>query len=144
MPVVAVSVDRLNELLEKQYDMDVLVNTLKQLGCDVEDTATLALYKCPACETPNDKLEQEEPPKRCDFCGHESEEPFEMFASDKVIRIDLLADRPDLFDSGGLSRALKGYLHLEEGLSEFEVKDGQVEINIDPKTCIFRPISGSD
>ena len=132
MPVVAVSVERLNELLEKQYEMSILVDTLKQLGCDVEDTATLALYKCPACQTPNDKLEQEDPPKRCDFCGHESEEPFEKFASDKVIRIDLLADRPDLFDSGGLSRALKGYLHLEEGLSEFEVKDGTVEVNVDP------------
>jgi len=54
-------------LLGKQYEMDVLVAALEQLGCDVEDTAELALYQCPACQTPNDKLAHEEPPKRCDF-----------------------------------------------------------------------------
>ena len=113
MPVVSVSVKRLNELLGKQYEMAVLVAALEQLGCDVEDTAKLALYECPTCQAPNDKLIHEEPPKRCDFCGYESEEPFEKYATDPVIRLDLLADRPDLFDVGGLSRALKGYLFIE-------------------------------
>ena len=131
MPVVAIGVDRLNALLSKHYEMDKLVTALEQLGCDVEDTADLALYKCPACQTPNDKLIHEDPPKRCDFCGHESDNPFEKFATDKVIRIDLLADRPDLFDTGGLSRALKGYLKLEQGLSEFTVKDGVVTVEVD-------------
>ena len=142
MPVVAVSVKRLNQLLEKQYQMSALVHALEQLGCDVEDTAELALYHCPACETPNDKLEHEDPPKRCDFCGYESENAFEKFASDRVIRIDLLADRPDLFDPGGLSRALKGYLNLEQGLSEFTVQDGQLAVDVDPimsKDGTFRP-----
>jgi len=132
VPVVAISANRLKTLINKELDMDVLVDTFKQLGCDVEDTATLALYKCPACESPNDKLDFEDPPKRCDFCGFEGEEPFEKFATDEVIRIDLLADRPDLFDAGGLSRALKGYLHMEEGLSEFSVTDGDVEVHVDP------------
>jgi phenylalanyl-tRNA synthetase beta chain len=142
MPVVAVSVKRLNELLNKQYKMNVLVDALEQLGCDVEDTAELGLFQCPACQTPNDRLEHEEPPKRCDFCGHESEEPFVKYATDKVIRIDLLADRPDLFDTGGLSRALKGYLELEKGLSEFTVKEGKIEVNVDPVLSqkeTFRP-----
>jgi len=142
MPVVAVSVKRLNELLNKQYKMNILVDALEQLGCDVEDTAELGLFQCPACQTPNDRLEHEEPPKRCDFCGFESEEPFEKYATDKVIRIDLLADRPDLFDTGGLSRALKGYLELEQGLAEFTVKKGKVEVNVDPVLLqkeTFRP-----
>ncbi len=142
MPVVTVSVKRLNELLNKQYKLNVLVDALEQLGCDVEDTAELGLYQCPACQTPNDRLEHEEPPKRCDFCGFESEEPFEKYATDKVIRIDLLADRPDLFDTGGLSRALKGYLKLEKGLSEFTVKEGNIEVNVDPVLSqkeTFRP-----
>ncbi len=89
------------------------------------------------CETPNDKLEHEDAPKRCDFCGHESETPFEQFATDRVIRIDLLADRPDLFDPGGLSRALKGYLGIEKGLSELEISNGYVEVNVDP--VVFEP-----
>ncbi len=142
MPVVAVSVKRLNELLNKKYKMNILVDALEQLGCDVEDTAELGLFQCPACQTPNDRLEHEEPPKRCDICGFESEEPFEKYATDKVIRIDLLADRPDLFDTGGLSRALKGYLELEQGLAEFTVKEGKVEVNVDPVLLqkeTFRP-----
>ena len=132
MPIVAISAARLNQLLGKDFEMEALVHGMQQLGCDVEDTATLALYKCPACETPNDKLERDDPPKRCDFCGHESEIPFEKFATDDVIRLDLLADRPDLFDPGGLSRALKGYLGLESGLSEFTVSDSAIEVNVDP------------
>lgn len=142
MPVVAISAKRLNELLGKQYKMKILVDALEQLGCDVEDTAELALYRCPACQTPNDKLEHEDPPKRCDFCGYESEEPFEKFASDRVIRIDLLADRPDLFDAGGLSRALKGYLQLDQGLPEFTVQAGPVTVTVDPVLSnkdTFRP-----
>ncbi|MBN1481994.1 phenylalanine--tRNA ligase subunit beta [candidate division KSB1 bacterium] len=132
MPIVAISAARLNQLLGQDFDMDILVHGLQQLGCDVEDTATLALFKCPACDTPNDKLAHEEPPKRCEFCGHESQEPFEQFATDEVIRLDLLADRPDLFDPGGLSRALKGYLELESGLSEFTVGDSGIEVHVDP------------
>jgi phenylalanyl-tRNA synthetase beta chain len=142
MPVVAISVKRLNNLLGKSYPMDDLVDCLEQLGCDVEDTTELALYRCPACQTPNDKLMTEDAPKRCDYCGHESENPFEQFASDRVIRLDLLADRPDLFDAGGLSRALKGYLNLEKGLPEFAVKPGSVNISVDPKMSdkgTFRP-----
>ena len=72
MPVVAVSVKRLNELLGGQYKMDALIKALEQLGCDVEDTAELGIYRCPACQAPNDKLSHEDPPKRCDFCGFES------------------------------------------------------------------------
>ncbi len=132
MPVVAVSVKKMNELLGKKYDMNTLVYSLEQLGCDVEDTAEMGLFKCPACQTPNDRLAHEEPPKRCDYCGFEREEPFEQFGTYKVIRIDLLADRPDLFDTGGLSRALKGYLGIEKGLTEFKVFESQVEVEVDP------------
>ncbi|MCP4708512.1 MAG: phenylalanine--tRNA ligase subunit beta, partial [Planctomycetes bacterium] len=73
---------------------------------------------------------------------HESEDPFDKIAADPVIRLDLLADRPDLFDVGGLSRALKGYLFLEKGLSEFIVKEGTVSVKVDPvlsKEGTFRP-----
>ena len=142
MPVVAISVKRLNELLKKPFKMDQLVHALEQLGCDVEDTAVQDLYICPACRTPNEKLSHEEPPKRCDYCGFESSEPFEKFATDKVIRLDLLADRPDLFDVGGLSRALKGYLGLEKGLSEFPVTEGAIKVEVDPammKEGTYRP-----
>lgn len=142
MPIVAVSVKRLNQLLGKEYTRDDLVDSLEQLGCDVEDTAELGLFLCPACKTPNDKLLTEDPPKRCEFCGHEEETPFQQVATDRVIRLDLLAARPDLFDVGGLSRALKGYLGLEAGLSRFEVGTSNVTVKVDPimsEKDTFRP-----
>ncbi len=132
MPVVAVSAKRLNQLLGREYPMDKLVHALDQLGCDVEDTAEMNLFRCPACQSPNEKLSREEPAARCDFCGFESEEPFPLYAAEKVIRLDLLADRPDLFDAGGLSRALKGYLGLEKGLTEFTLKQGDIKVEVDP------------
>ena len=95
MPIVAINVHTLNELLGKIYEMDILVDALEQLGCDVEDTSLAVLYQCPVCQGLNDKLDKEEPAKRCTFCGHESVDPFEKVAENKVIRIDLLADRPD-------------------------------------------------
>ena len=132
MPIVAIGVNQLNQMLGKEFSRDDLVDALEQLGCDVEDTAELGIYLCPVCETPNDKLTEEAPPKRCDFCGFESKTPFDQVAVDKVIRLDLLAARPDLFDVGGLSRALKGYLGLEEGLTRFSVSKSGVEVNVDP------------
>ena len=42
--------------------------------------------------------------KACGFCGFESETPFKPAGKQQVMRLDLLADRPDLFDVGGLAR----------------------------------------
>jgi len=133
VPIVAISVKELNRLLGKEFSRDELVDALEQLGCDVEDTAELGLFLCPTCKTPNDKLLTEDPPRRCDFCGFEQDVPFEKVATDRVIRLDLLAARPDLFDVGGLSRALKGYLGREQGLSRFEVGESDIVVNVDPK-----------
>src|SRR3990172_9228713 len=140
MPIVAINVHTLNELLGRAYDMDLLVDALEQLGCDVEDTSLVALYQCTACESLNEKLDREEPAKRCAFCGYESENPFEKIASNQVIRIDLLADRPDLFDAGGLSRALRGYLGIEKGLPHYSVTQNKtVVVNVAPDVVDIRP-----
>jgi len=112
--------------------MDELVAALEKLGCDVEDTAELTLFECPACKNPNEKLAKEDPPRRCDFCGHEQENPFESLGTTSVIRLDLLADRPDLFDAGGLARALKGSLDIETGLAQFATIASDRELVVDP------------
>ena len=49
------------------------------------------------------------------MCGFESETAFKRAGSQQVMRLDLLADRPDLFDVGGLARALRGTLGIESG-----------------------------
>ncbi|MCP4154577.1 MAG: hypothetical protein GY757_43035, partial [bacterium] len=151
MPVVTISVKQLNSLLKKQpqdapskdrqedYTMDTLVDALEQLGCDVEDTVEIVMYHCPACDTLNEKLDKEEAATRCSFCGHDQEEAFDKFATDSSIRLDLLADRPDLFNVGGLARALRGYLGLEEGMTDFQCEESDIEVEVDPSVLEIRP-----
>ncbi len=139
MPIVNYSVKELNRLLAEEHSMEEIMESVRQLGCDVEDAVEINLYRCPACEALNDRLAGEEPADRCTFCGFETEDGFEQFASDSVIRIDLLADRPDLFDVVGLSRALKGYLGLETGLTKFKTVKSDVQVNVDPSVLDIRP-----
>jgi phenylalanyl-tRNA synthetase beta chain len=139
MPIVNYSVKQLNTRLAHEYSMEVIMESLRQLGCDVEDAVDITLYRCPACDALNDKLSHDEAAKRCAFCGFEQEEDFEKFATDAVIRIDLLADRPDLFDVVGLSRALKGYLELEQGMPDFTCEEGDIEVQVEPSVLEVRP-----
>jgi phenylalanyl-tRNA synthetase beta chain len=139
MPIVNYSVKQLNTRLAHEYSMEVIMESLRQLGCDVEDAVEITLYRCPACDALNDKLSHDEAAKRCSFCGFEQETDFETFATDAVIRIDLLADRPDLFDVVGLSRALKGYLELEQGMPVFTCEEGAIEVQVEPSVLEVRP-----
>src|SRR5262249_2195934 len=41
------------------------------------------------------------------------------------------ADRPDLFDVGGLARALRGTLGIESGLPKYEAKASGVTVTVD-------------
>jgi phenylalanyl-tRNA synthetase beta chain len=139
MPIVSYSVKQLNDILGKDHPMNEIIESVKQLGCDVEDAVDINLYRCPACDALNDKLASEDPVNRCSFCGHETEEGFETFATDSVIRIDLLADRPDLFNVIGLSRALKGYMELETGMPVYECEDSDMQVEVDPSVLEIRP-----
>lgn len=139
MPIVSYSVKQLNQLLGEEHPMDEIIESVKQLGCDVEDAVDIDMYRCPICDSLNDRLSGEDPVDRCTYCSHESEKGFELFATDSVIRIDLLADRPDLFDVAGLSRALKGYLELEQGLPTFECSAGTIRVDVDPSVLDIRP-----
>ncbi|HRU50850.1 MAG TPA: phenylalanine--tRNA ligase subunit beta [Planctomycetota bacterium] len=131
MPVIGISVKQLNMLLGKTLSPEVLGETLEKLGCDLEDIANAKLYQCPKCETLGEKFEHEDPLRRCGICGFESESSFECIDEDQVIRLDLLPARPDLFDAGGLSRALRGYLEIETGLPEYSVESSGITVFID-------------
>lgn len=139
MPVVSISVQLLNTLLGQTFPQERLVGALEQLGCDVEDSVDLTLYRCPRCETLNDRPAGEEAVTRCLYCGWEQADGFPRFGSDSAIRIDLLANRPDLFNVTGLARALRGYLEIESGMPRFSVRPGQVEVKVDPQVHDIRP-----
>lgn len=135
MPIVSFPIQRFRSLLGIEYSQDELVQALEQLGCDVEDTAELIVYNCPRCRMQNERLPQEDAPKRCDFCGFESDTHFPLAGKDAVIRLKLLPARPDLFDVGGLARTLRGFFGIQTGCPDYDVQpsDPDWTLVVDPR-----------
>src|SRR5947208_9773149 len=131
MPIVNIDLPWLNRLLGKPHDTETLRESLEQIGCDVEDVVDIERSRCPQCGSLVEHPLGQDEVKACTLCGFESETPFKRAGSQKVMRLDLLADRPDLFDVGGLARALRGTLGIETGLPKYQTKPSNVSVLID-------------
>jgi phenylalanyl-tRNA synthetase beta chain len=131
MPIVNIDLAWLNRLLGKPYPTETLRESLEQIGCDVEDVVDLERSRCPQCGSLVEHPLGQDEVKACGLCGFESESPFKNVGSQQVMRLDLLADRPDLFDVGGLARALRGTLGIESGLPKYDVKPSGLTVNVD-------------
>lgn len=132
MPIVNIDASWLNELLgQGDIPHDTLSETLEQIGCDVEEVVDINRYRCPRCGNVVEGNLGAETVKKCTFDGYEQEDPFPQVDSLTAIRLDLLAARPDLFDIGGLVRALKGYLGGTKGLPDFTVTSSDVTVDVD-------------
>lgn len=131
MPIVSIDLAWLNRLLGKPYETETLRESLEQIGCDVEDVVEVLLSRCPQCGSLVENPLGQEEVKACGFCGFESETAFKPAGKQQAMRLDLLADRPDLFDVGGLARALRGTLGIESGLPKYAVKDSGLTVTVD-------------
>ncbi|HWL06878.1 MAG TPA: phenylalanine--tRNA ligase subunit beta [Planctomicrobium sp.] len=132
MPIISVEGDWLNQLLGRTYAVEELADALEQIGCDVDDVLEIDRFRCPKCQQVVEASLGAEVTSRCNWCEFEQEASFEKVGRGTVIRLDLLAARPDLFDVGGIARALKGYLGLVDGLPEYSVASSDVVVTIDP------------
>ena len=131
MPIVSIDLAWLNRLLGKPYPTETLRESLEQIGCDVEDVVEIGLSRCPQCGSLVENPLGQDEVKTCGFCGFESETAFKPAGKQQAMRLDLLADRPDLFDVGGLARALRGTLGIESGLPKYAVKDSGLTVKVD-------------
>lgn len=131
MPIVNIDLAWLNRLLGEEYPTETLHESLDQIGCDVEDVVEVAHSRCPNCQSLVEVPLGQDDVKVCGFCGHESETAFPAAGKQQVMRLDLLADRPDLFDAGGLARALRGTLGIETGLPSYAAKKSGVTVTVD-------------
>ena len=142
MPIVNIDLAWLNKLLGKPFETETIRESLEQIGCDVEDIVDIGYSRCPQCGSLVENPLGQDEVKACGFCGFESETAFKPAGAKQVLRLDLLADRPDLFDVGGLARALRGTLGIELGLPKYETKPSNVEVTVDPsvtKPESYRP-----
>lgn len=61
---------------------------------------------------------------------------------DDYIDIEFFPDRPDLYSVEGAARAMRGFLDLETGLPEYEIKPQRVSISISEDILKIRPFLG--
>ncbi len=135
MPVVGIPVSLLTARLEGDLDREQLIEHLYHLGCDVEGYATLQRFKCARCGNILEITETQDPPVLCRRCGvdfNEVPEARKDLGSSEVIRMELLAVRPDMFDPGGLARTLRGYLGQQHGAPRYELTPPTLTVNVDP------------
>lgn len=112
MPVIGIPVDLLLERIQTRPGRDELVEHLQHLGCDVEGYATMRRFACQRCSNLMEITETENPPVVCDRCGADfksAPEQLQPAGEKDVLRMELLAVRPDMFDPGGLARVLRNY-----------------------------------
>ncbi len=136
MPVVGVPIIALNELLGREIPAEELFTHLERLGNDVDGIAKLQRFRCTRCSYIMELTESEEVPGKCGSCEHsykDDEASRVEMTPLEVIRLELLPVRPDLFDVGGLARALKGYLEIETGPRSYEVTEGPFAVAVDSK-----------
>ncbi|MCA9525302.1 MAG: phenylalanine--tRNA ligase subunit beta [Myxococcales bacterium] len=141
MPVVSIDAARLNALLANSYAPERLSDALEQIGCDVEEVVELGRFRCPVCASMVEGSQGAET-RVCGVCGHSQEAVFEQVDTITAIRLDLLAARPDLFDIGGLARALQGYLGEVRGMPQYPTAASPVVVRVDASVArpeSFRP-----
>ena len=137
MPVAALPVDVLRGLLPIKLKAEELRSHLEHMGCGVEGYTTMSRYQCEVCGDVMEAISSEQKPAVCDICGCDfRSEPGKVrpLGEVEVIRMELLSVRPDLFDPGGLARALRGYLGLQTGLAKYDLTPGKCKVAVDKST----------
>jgi phenylalanyl-tRNA synthetase beta chain len=144
MPVVSIPLADLNQQLDAELDKDQLEQRLEQLGCDIEDFTHLRRLYNKISGSLIELTPNEEVPAKCPDTGVEGD-PAEMWedrGTVEAVRMDLLPVRPDIFDAGGLGRAIRGLLDEETGLKEYDVAPAAMTVNVDASTrdeASYRP-----
>ncbi len=140
MPIIDMPVDMLLERItpagtETRVSVDDLAAILPKLGCEVEEVAQMQQYVCNICGKIYDRTDAQGPPLHCANCGAD----FRTFPDElgdlglsQVVRLDMLAVRPDIFDPGGMARYIRGYLGIQTGLPEYVLSAAKIKVQVDP------------
>lgn len=142
MPVIGIPVDMLLERIQSRPDRDQLVEHLQHLGCDVEGYARMRRFACQRCDNLMEITETENPPVLCDRCGADfkaDESLREARGESEVLRMELLAVRPDMFDPGGLARVLRNYLGETLEPASYSLAHPTITVKVDARLESIRP-----
>ncbi|MGM0770961.1 MAG: phenylalanine--tRNA ligase subunit beta, partial [Halobacteriota archaeon] len=60
----------------------------------------------------------------------------------KSIDIEFFPDRPDLYSVEGVARAMRGFMNIETGLCQYEIRPSDINIELDEQIENVRPVLG--
>jgi phenylalanyl-tRNA synthetase beta chain len=63
-------------------------------------------------------------------------------AEEDHVDVEFFPDRPDLYCSEGVARAMRGFLGIQTGLPEYHVNAGKIVLEVDESVKSVRPIIG--
>lgn len=63
-------------------------------------------------------------------------------AEEDHVDVEFFPDRPDLYSSEGVARALQGFLEIKTGLPEYDVHPGPIVLEVEESVKSVRPIIG--
>lgn len=63
-------------------------------------------------------------------------------AEEDHVDVEFFPDRPDLYSSEGVARALQGFLEIKTGLPEYSIQPGPIVLGVEESVKSVRPIIG--
>ena len=147
MPIVNMPIEPLLRLINARGPLvspEQLPERLHDMGVEVEETTDTHQYIC-ACSKVIERTEAQGPPLHCPNCGRDfrdQPDALRLAGTVGVLRLNLLAVRPDIFDMGGMARYARGFLGSQPGLATYEVAPPKLSVRVDPRLShddSFRP-----
>ncbi|MBN1336450.1 MAG: phenylalanine--tRNA ligase subunit beta [Deltaproteobacteria bacterium] len=145
MPIVDMPVGLLLDRLAAagaNLSLDRVVELLPRLGCEIAEVALVRQYECGACGRLIDRTEAQGRPAACPSCGADLAARPDLVTDrgdSRVLRLDMLAVRPDLYDPGGMARFLAGWLGVRTGLAHWPLAAPRIRVRVDPSVADVRP-----
>lgn len=149
MPIVNMSQDILlaavNRGSKTPLDVEELRRTITNIGTEVEEIAVMRQFACGRCGRVIERTSQQGIPVECPQCHTDfrtDPQACSPRGENRVIRLNMLAARPDLYDPGGMARCIRGYLGIQPGLIEYALLAGPIRVTVDPRLSeesSFRP-----
>lgn len=140
MPIIDMPVEmllsRVNTPGKTTLTVDDLVGLMPKLGCELEELAEVQEFVCKVCGKIYDRTEAQGPPLSCSNCGADFRtfpDELDSLGTSRVLRLDMLAVRPDIFDPGGMARYIRGFLGIETGLPEYVLSAAKIRVQVDPE-----------
>jgi phenylalanyl-tRNA synthetase beta chain len=115
--------------------VDDLVDILPRLGCEVEELAEVQQFVCKPCGKIYDRTEAQGAPLHCSNCGSDfraAPAALSDLGPSQVLRLNMLAVRPDIFDPGGMARYIRGYLGIQTGMPAYVLTAARLRVQVDP------------